>query len=126
MNAIQRLIAKLFHIQPSALVKVETREAFRLTLEDWRKQEQLVLESRTLAKHPTYRAHLDILRNSHPCHTLFAPIGVSPTDRIVHQAKCEGYELALNNLEAMTKPFKHQKPLEATFESPLESTTKQK
>lgn len=100
----------------------ERREAWRLTLEEWRKQEAMVSESIALAKNLTYRAQIDVLRNSHPCHTLFTPIGVSPTDRIVMQAKIEGYELALNNLEAMTRYLKSPKPLEATFSDPDQPT----
>ena len=129
MNALQRFISRLFRIStvetPQRPIRMESRETWKLTLDEWRKQEQMVLESRTLARNLTYRAQLDVLRNSHPCHTLFTPLGVSPTDRIVHQAKCEGYELALNNLEAMTRPFKQTKPLEATFEAP-EETNKRK
>lgn len=114
----QQFIAKLFRISPPPHYKVETRESFKLTLDEWRKNEQLVLESRALAKHPTYRSQMDILRNAHPVHMVMPSIGVSPTDRIVQNAKCEGYEMAVNNLEAMAKPFKHQKPLEATFSDP--------
>lgn len=129
MNSLQRYIAKLCGIPtapPTEPIRKETREAWKLTLDEWRRQEQMVLESRALARNLTYRAQMDVLRNSHPCHTLFSPIGVNPNDRIVHQSKIEGYELCLNNLEAMTRPFKHAKPLEATFEAPEEHSTKRK
>jgi len=84
----------------------------------------MVAESITLARNLTYRAQIDVLRNSHPVHSIFPPVGISPTDRVVHNAKCEGYELCINNLEAMTKPIKASKPLEATFEPPQEHTRK--
>lgn len=126
MKVYQRLIANLFGIPlpepPKDPIRHDTREPFKLTLDDWRKQEQLVLESRALARNLTYRAQMDVLRNSHPVHTVFSPVGVNPNDRIVHNAKCEGYEICLNNLEAMAKPYKQLKPLEATFADPEEQT----
>ncbi len=122
---MKRLICKLFRIQihnPTDVVPLATRESWKLTLDQWRQQEQMVLESRKLAQNLTYKAQMDVLRNSHPCHTLFTPIGVSPTDRVVQQAKIEGYELCLNNLESMSKQLKSPKPLEATFSDPDENS----
>lgn len=123
MNSLQLYIAKLFRIHsdtPSP--RPDNREPWKLTLDEWRRQDQMVLESRALSRNLTYRAQMDVMRNVHPVHLVFPATGVSPTDRIVHQAKCEGYELALNNLEAMTKSLKASRPLEATFAAPEETT----
>ena len=127
MKRLKAYLSKLFGVSsPPSDHQFERREAWRLTLEDWRKQDQLVLESKALARNLTYRAQIDVLRNSHPVHTVFSPLGVSPTDRVVHQAKCEGFELALNSLDAMTKSLKRHAQLEATFEPPEEQTNKRK
>ena len=99
------------------------RESWSITVDQWRGSEQMVLESIALARNLTYRAQLDVLHNSHQCHTLFTPIGVNPTDRIVHQARIEGFELCLNYLESMAKPLKKHAPLEATFADPDQKPT---
>ena len=121
MNPLQYL-RNLFARKPT--VVYEKREAWRLSLEEWRKLDQMVAESIALSRNPTYRAQLDVLRNAHPVHNIFSPVGISPTDRVVHNAKCEGYELCLNNLESMTKALKKSKPLEATFEPPQLQTNR--
>lgn len=89
-----------------------------MRLDEWRKEESLVSDSMRLARDNTYRAQLDILRNEHPCHLVFQATGVNPADRAAMQSKSEGYELCLNNLEAMAKPFKQSVALVETFESP--------
>lgn len=123
MNIISAL-KNLFR-RPPEKIKVVTVSSHTLRLAQWRQADQLVVEAVALARNPTYVMQLQVLKNEHLVHTAFPAIGVSPTDRIVHQAKCEGYELALNNLEAMTKPMKATRPLEATFAAP-EETTKRK
>lgn len=116
MNFLKNLFRK-----PAVPIKVNVVSSHTLRLTQWRQTEQLVLESVALARNQTYAMQLQVLRNEHPVHMIFPATGITPTDRIVQNAKCEGYELALNNLDAMTKPLKAAKPLEATFEAPQET-----
>jgi len=112
---VKQIFERLFGRKP-APIKVQLVSSSILTLEQWRKDPSLVMAAKRLESDSTYQMALAVLQNSHPCHTLFAPMGVNPNDRIVHQAKIEGYELALNNFAALSTSFKSLKSLEATFQ----------
>lgn len=116
MTAIQRLAIKLFRIAiPKApLVPRDTKD---FTLSDWRKNAALVSSAMSLSTNKTFKLQVEILRNESPSHIVLQ-LGVSPNDRIVMQARIEGYELALNNLEAFSKPLKLADRLQSTFEAP--------
>lgn len=105
--------------------QIVTRESANLRLADWRKTEHLVTESLKLSRNATWVAQRDVLRNEHPCHLVFATTGASPNDRLAHQAKVEGYELCLNNLDAFSQPLKKSEKLVELFENP-EPTTRKK
>lgn len=116
MNDLQFLIAKLFRIRtPERPLAPILRDANNLRLAEWRTKETLVEAARQLSVNKTYQLQIQVLQNEHPCHSVLA-LGVSPNDRLVMQSRIEGYEMALNNLEAFTKPLKRQDRLQATFE----------
>lgn len=119
MNVVQRLIARMSFIPlDKPTIRIQTRESWRLTLDEWRKDETLVAESIKLSKDQTFKAQVDVLRVEHPFRWRFAEIGVSPDDRAAHQARAEGYELCLAKLEAFSKPFKSIATLRETFTNP--------
>lgn len=70
-----------------------------------------------LAQHPIYRAQRDILESQHPRRVLL-PLGTTETDRLVHQARIEGYQWALMNMDLLSQPLKPKRDIEATFEPP--------
>lgn len=122
---MKKLLNKLFNKPQEPVAQPVQVPSTSITLQQWQKNPDLVAASASLQKLPTFRLMMDCLRNSHPCHNVFAAIGVNPNDRIVHQAKIEGFEMCLNTIEAMAVPFKISKSLQETFE-PAENSTKTK
>lgn len=98
-------------------IKPVHRDAVEMRLQEWCKTESLVEASRVLANNQTYKLQLDVLRSEHPCHSVMQ-FGVSPNDRLVMQARIEGYEMCLNNLDAFKTSLKLPERLEASFEPP--------
>lgn len=121
MTKLQTLIARLFRIKAPESPKgpLIPRQVSDFRLAEWRKTPALVEAARNLAKNQTYKLQLEVLQNENPCHTVMA-FGVSPNDRVVQQARIEGYEMCLNNLGAFAKPLKLTERLESTFEAPEE------
>lgn len=124
MNQFQRIACRLLRIKPPEKAVIQTRESWKVRLHEWQQAPQMVAEAAILARNPTYRGQLDVLRVEHPCHSIFAKTGVAANDRLIHQGQIEGYELCLNNLEAFTKPFKKKTGLTATFADPAEDRKK--
>lgn len=86
-----------------------------LRLSDWTCDESLVKETNKLQQTPLFQAMLGVLRNESPgCYGV--AMGATHDDRIAHACKAEGYQLALNNLEALGVLIKPQAFLESTFE----------
>lgn len=103
-------------VEPS--IKVQVVASNTLTLLQWRKQQTLVESAIRLSRDSTFQMALAVLRNEHPSHLAFPSTNTSPADRAAMQSRIEGYELCLNNLEALSKPFKPSQRIEATFEPP--------
>ena len=99
-------------------IKVRMVASNTLTLKQWQASPVLIESAMKLGRDANFQMARSVLENEHPRHWVFAIFGVSPNDRIVHQAKIEGYELALNNLDALSKSQKNSKMLVATFEPP--------
>lgn len=112
---IHRILAKF---RSSLRIRIVTRSSRQLTLAEWQASEFLVSDAKRLLADPTMRVALDVLRNESPVNYGLPELGVQPTDRIVHQAKTEGYQLCLNNLEALGILKVESRPVEATFEAP--------
>jgi hypothetical protein len=103
-------------VQPKQ-IQILRIESQKITMAQWRSQQASVGASMELANHPIYRAQRDILESQHPRHVMLK-MGSSETDRLVHQARTEGYELALWNMDSLAIPLKEKKEIEATFEPP--------
>lgn len=104
--------------KPEQRIQITAVKSTKITLEQWRKDPSLVEQAKNLQASSAFRMMMDCLRSEHPCGIAFPAVGAQPTDRMALQSKIEGYELALNRIEAMATPYKISKPLEATFESP--------
>ena len=97
-------------------IRVIARDPIRLRLSEFRTNRALVGEAQKILMLGSLKLMLDVLRNEHPC-MMVLQTGSSPNDRVVLQARGEGYTMALANLEAMAQ-FQEATPvLEATFES---------
>lgn len=125
MTKLQTLIARLFRIQAPEAPKgpLVARDTQDFTLTEWRKTDALVSAARELVRNKTFKLMREVLDNENPCHRVIA-FGVSPNDRVVQQARIEGYEMCLNNLGAFAKPLKLTERLESTFEPPQEPNKK--
>lgn len=110
----QRLLRKAAGIRPQII----DTTAPEIRLEEWRKNSHLVGESSKVQRTPVFRAMLGVLRLEHPHNFVpFAPHQENVVARACYAAKIEGYNLCLNNLEALAKhPDKSDEPIVATFE----------
>jgi hypothetical protein len=94
-------------------IQIVTRDPLRLTMEEWRSQPDLVKLAKGVIVQPEVRQMLDVLRTSH----LATYTGVGTLEqRALHLSRCEGYNLALANFEALAMFEKPKEELEATFE----------
>lgn len=119
MNIFKRLFAWPEPTQPTPepqQIKVQLVSSSTLTLDQWRKDTRLVSSAKELARNEVFRMQMAVLENSHPRFLHFASFDVKMEDRAAHQAKIEGYQLCLNNLESMTVAWVFSKPLVATFQ----------
>ena len=82
----------------SKLVVVK-REATRFRLEDWKTNASLVSMARKCLDNNDFRIMLDVIRNENPLHNVTFDITIE--DRAILHARCEGYMLALNNIESL-------------------------
>lgn len=106
---------KFWHRPTVTQVRVITRDRVKLRLHEWRSDPALTKAAGVILNNSDARLMLDVLNNEHPAHFVLAP-GTSVDDRAVYQARCEGYTMALANLEAMAMHQEAQKELEPTFE----------
>ena len=95
-------------------VEVIRRESLRLRLGEWRSDPKLVAEARKVFSQESFLIMLDVLRNENPTSSVL-PIGMSSNDRSVVQARGEGYNMAIANLEAMANGEVPQETIEADF-----------
>lgn len=100
--------------QKLQIVRVESQ---KITLAQWRSQTTAVGSSIELAQNQIYRAQRDILESQHPRHVMLK-MGCSETDRLVHQARIEGYQMVLIIMDSFAQPLKQKREIEATFEAP--------
>lgn len=113
MKIFQKLFQKPVQEQP---IKVLLVSSSTLTLDQWRKDTRLVSSAKELARNEVFRMQVAVLENSHPRFLAFPAVGATQQDRAAMNSKCEGYQLCLNNLEAMSQAWAISKPLVATFQ----------
>lgn len=81
-------------------VQVVRKDESKLRLSEWQLDPGLCAMAAKVLMDPNLQLMLSVLKNEHPCKTAL-PYGVHMDDRIVLQARGEGYEMALANLERM-------------------------
>lgn len=101
---------------PQTRILVPT--SHQLTISDWRADESLVKLWRAVEVLPTYQAMLQTMRNSSPLN--YGELSPTPDSKIHRLGLIEGYQMALNNLEAFSKLVRANEPIESTFEKPTE------
>jgi len=110
-----------FRKKPVTQVRLIEREACHLTLEEWRSDPLMVKQARDVVRKPAFRHMLDVLRTAHFAN-YHLPATADTETRAFQQARCEGYSMALSNLEAMAEFEKPFAELTETFETPEEPT----
>ena len=96
---------------------LRVRANLGISAETWRKSEELVTKAGDLLRSDLGRSILDVLSYESP-HNLHLP-GADLPARALHQARIEGYNLCLNNLESLGTPDTGSGDLtEATFSKP--------
>lgn len=109
-----------FWKKPSTtVVKVVNRDRSQLRLAEWQRDASRTSLAVNVLSDPDVRLMLDVVANEHPSSNVLSD-DVNPNVRLVHQARGEGYTMALSNLEALAQFRKPQEALEATFEPPEE------
>lgn len=81
-------------------IRVERRQESKLRLADWQNDPRLCATAAKILDDPNVQLMLSVMKNEHPLRTAL-PYGVSLDDRAVLQARAEGYEMFLSNLEAL-------------------------
>jgi len=102
------------HKAHAVTVKVIQRQATKLRLSEWRADMALCNRASKLMETPDMQLAISVLNNEHPAFVVIDP-GTSLQDRAVYQARCEGYTLALANLEALARHQKITEMPEADF-----------
>ncbi len=98
-------------------LEIIRRELCRLTVPEWRADPGWVGTAASVLSDPRLKQMLDVVGNSSPAFEVL-PLGAGAQERIVQQARGEGYTMALANLEALGVGQALQTPMEATFEEP--------
>lgn len=96
-------------------VQVLRRDESKLRLADWRNDPQLCNVAAKVLADPNLQLMLSVMKNEHPSKTVLR-YGVDMIDRVVLQARSEGYEMFLANLEALADNTTPVPMPEATFE----------
>lgn len=88
--------------KPVIPVKVEVirRESTKLTLAEWQLDKTLTNAAASWQNNDFYRLALQVLKNEHLGQVVYGP-NMPLELRALHQARCEGYTMAIANLEAM-------------------------
>ena len=96
-------------------INVVTRDPIRLRLNEWQSDENLTSAAQKVLLDPTFNLMLQVARNENPS-LIHLNMDAQLETRALHQARIEGYNLALRNFEVMAihEPIKEE--LIATFE----------
>jgi hypothetical protein len=107
---------RFFRKKPKPALQVVRKSETLLRLSDWQSDHNLCSTAAKVLLNPDLQLMLSVLRNEHPS-KLMMPYGTALNDRIVLQARGEGYEMCLANLEAMARHNAILEFPEATFQA---------
>jgi hypothetical protein len=113
MKRIKALFVR--HALLPVKVQIVPRDPLRITLDEWRKEPSLVKEAMDVLRDQRVRRMLDCLRTSHMAFNT-APLTMQQDALASLWRQNEGYQLALNNFEALGSLQKAEEALESTFE----------
>lgn len=102
----------------SIQLQIVRQHESKLRLTEWQQDQRLCAMAARMLADPNLQLMLAVLRNEHPLHTAL-PYGVSLDDRAVLQARAEGYEMFLSNLERLAVSTGLEPMPEATFQPEL-------
>jgi hypothetical protein len=111
-----RLLQRLFGGDPK-VIRIIPRDPCRLRLEEFCNSPEMVAQANRCLRDPAFRQILDVLDREHPANIVLPDTSHLET-RAIWQARCEGYTMAIANIEAMGTLKKEKINLEATFEPP--------
>lgn len=116
MNPL-RMFANLFRrrSQPQPEIVVIPRQPNQILIAEWRATKDLVAKARAVLSDPDVRMMLDTVRNSAPLLSVTSEYLPSHV-RSVMLGRIEGYEMAMNDLEALASYAEPKEMPEATFE----------
>lgn len=97
-------------------IQVVRRDESRLQLNEWQLDARLCAMAAKVLMEPNLQLMLSVVKNEHPYRRAL-PLGASMDDRAVHQARAEGYEMALATLERLAVNTVAMPLPEAVFES---------
>jgi hypothetical protein len=106
----------MFNLFKKKKVKVQVlhRDETKLRLVDWQSDQQLCATASKVLSDPNLQLMLSVLKNEHPSkYILKFPATID--DRAIHQARAEGYEMFMANLEALAICKVVEPAPEATF-----------
>lgn len=106
----------MWFTKPKSETKVVllNREATNLLIAEWRSDKNLCAAGANVLLDANVKLMLQVLENSHPAGFVMAndtPI----EERAIHQARCEGYTLALANFRSLAKYETPTEPLIEEF-----------
>lgn len=91
-----------------------------LRLSTWQRDSSLVKQAYALGQSPLFVAMLAVLRNESPMNFGLSP-DASHDARIAHANQAAGYQLAINNLEAMASLIEPADRIESEFKPEFEA-----
>ncbi len=106
----------LFRRHPMRIVVIH-RDQSRLTIGEWRSQPEMVKKAMDMLANPDLRAMIDVLVTCSPANDVY-PLDVTLDVRAVIHARCEGYAMALSNLESLGIWNEPKVEISETFEPP--------
>ena len=124
LSILQKLKLRYGNAGRNPTIEVIRRRSNQIRLHEWRSSPELVTKARDVLENPAMLEMIDVLNTEHP-----AKIGlfrVTLEDRAIAQARIEGYQLCINNLEAMGTFVKPKVEPEATYEQPEDEMTQQR
>lgn len=95
-------------------IQIIQRERSKIRLQDWQSDKSLTAASAEHLAQPSLQFMLDVIRNEHPGR--FVLENVSSERRAIQQARAEGYEMCLANLEALGKFIPLREPIQADYQ----------
>ena len=96
-------------------IEVVRRESTVLRLAEWRTQPELVAMADAVWRNADFRLMLQVVQTESPGN--FAVLSGDLETRALHQARSEGYNLALAHLKALRVSVDKVQELEATYEA---------